>query len=553
MIRTLIAVLFLALSTSAQVLIGSAGYDNNRDALNASEHYLTTSNVNSTLFGKIATFTVDGPVFAQPLYIPGTPDMLIVATMNNSVYAFNADSLSNTPIWSVSLTNGSATPAQHTVTTSCVTEMQGFLDPAGNVGVLSTPVYDANAPHGATIFVVGMTRDGSTTCNTGTGDPGSATLNYRLHALALSNGAEQSGSPQIIAPSTVTGGLNNQRTGLAISNGRVYVGFASWGDIRGYNGVVGSFDEGTLTDGGFNDTPSSGVYGGIWMGGRAPVVDPSGNVYYSTGNGGNSGYPGITFGTQFGMSVIQFTNSATLTFAGWFTTDSAATLNAGDSDLGSSGVILVPGESRLLSIGKGCTIYVIDTSGNLGHHASGDAQLPQAPISVGDAEVTGSDIAFFNNTFYVWAQNGVLHGYAYNTSTHLLATSPAFSGSVYSGGSMGSGAFGPGMAISANGTSNGIVWADMPLGTNGGLGYNSAGRLYAMNAATGAELYDSDQAAANRDQLGQWGKFAPPVVDNGRVFVGSTGNAVVVYGLLAGNPATGATVSGVTLHNAVIQ
>ena len=391
-----------------------------------------------------------------------------------------------------------------------------------------------------------MTRDGSTTCNTGTGDPGSATLNYRLHALALSNGAEQTGSPQIIAPSTVTGGLNNQRTGLAISNGRVYVGFASWGDIRGYNGVVGSFDEGTLTDGGFNDTPSSGVYGGIWMGGRAPVVDGSGNVYYSTGNGGNSGYPGISFGTQFGESVIQFTNAVTLTFSGWFTTDSAVTLNTSDVDLGSSGVILVPGESRLLAIGKGCTIYVIDTSGNLGHHAQGFS----LPISVGDSEVTGSDIAFFNNTFYVWAQNGVLHGYTYNTSTHLLGTSPAFSGSIYSGGSMASGAFGPGMAISANGTSNGIVWADMPIGTNAGLGYNSAGRLYAMDAATGAELYDSDQAAANRDQLGQWGKFAPPVVDNGRVFVGSA-QSHVVFGLLAGNP-QGAAVSHATLSNAVI-
>ena len=116
MIRIILGILLFVVTTPAQVLIGSAGYDNNRDALNASEHFLSTANVNSTTFGKIATFTVDEAVFAQPLYIPGSPNMLIVATMNNSVYAFNADSLSNTPIWQVSLTNGSATPAQHTVT-----------------------------------------------------------------------------------------------------------------------------------------------------------------------------------------------------------------------------------------------------------------------------------------------------------------------------------------------------------------------------------------------------------------------------------------------------
>jgi hypothetical protein len=491
------------------MLIASEGYDNNRDVLNASETKLSPATVNVTSFGKIATFTVDEAVYAQPLYIPGSPDILIVATMNDSVYAFNADTLSNTPIWTANLRNaGSAVPF------ACVSSGESYISTTGNVGVLSTPVYD---PSTQTIYAVSFSYAG------GTCTQFSTTLTYSLNALALSNGAQKFSGP-VTLPLASDGGnvyLNLQRTGLVLSGGQVYVMWASWGDLGSYSGIAAaSYDSGSLAQTSYlnlDPTPTATSGSGVWMSGRAPVIDGSGNVYLVSGNGD------CNYSTQWGQSFLKLT-SGTTTIADWFTTDSCATLNMGDQDIGSSGPILVPGTNYLWGLGKDDTIRVVNIT-NMGHHTTSDSGIVQT-LALGAGKVF-SGPAYFNGHAYIWSGNTTLNAYTFNTSTGQFTSSPAFTGT----NTWTTGYVNPALAISANGTSNGIVWASGPLG-NSGHGATANGILYAYQAGVSGlpELWDSQQNSS-RDAVGEWSKFRSPVVDNGRVFLGTNSSTVVVYGV----------------------
>src|SRR5687767_8163388 len=99
----LVATIVAAWPLHAQITISTNRYDGARTGANLSESRLTTSNVNVTQFGKLFSYTVDGSVYAQPLYMPGvtiagTPrNVLYVATMHDKVYAFDADSPSASP------------------------------------------------------------------------------------------------------------------------------------------------------------------------------------------------------------------------------------------------------------------------------------------------------------------------------------------------------------------------------------------------------------------------------------------------------------------------
>ncbi|MEA2699616.1 MAG: hypothetical protein QOI66_3887, partial [Myxococcales bacterium] len=324
---------------------------------------------------------------------------------------------------------------------------------------------------------------------------------------------------------------NNQRPALALSQGVVYVSWSSFCDTNPFNGWIAGFNATTLAKvGAFNTTPT-GSMAGIWMGAAAPVIDPAGSVYVSTGNGTFDGT------TNFGESVLKLTPSS-LARQSFFTPSNWATLNSVDNDLGSSGPIILPGLNSIVSGSKEGKIYLMNTA-NLG--GTGDGAIPQVFQAV-DTTVVNSTHHIHNSpvawqspaglNLYIWGENDFLRAYRFNTGTQKFNT-PAFAvGSALPPLGMPGGM----MAISANGSSAGsaIVWATTPK-TGDANHMVVPGILRAFNAETLALLWDSNSSA---DDTMSFSKFNPPVVANGKVYVASFSNRVSVYGPRMAPPST---------------
>ena len=502
-----VVALLLAFSASAQIV--REGYDNTGDAANLSETILTPATVGGGTFGKLFTLPVDGSIYAQPLYVPNLSlggaqhNVVFVATMNDVVYAFDADT-SQAALWSKDFRTNGATP---------VVSSTNNID--GNVGIESTPVIDVTTH---TIYVVAYTFESNAAV-------------YRLHALDITTGAEKFGGPAVIG-GTYYGGLTfvpalqQQRPGLAESNGTIWIAFGSFGDVGAYNGWVFGYSASTLQPQFIYADEPTGTDGGIWMAGHAPVIDGSGYVYIATGNGT---YDGVQ---NFGESFLKLTTNGIVT--DWFTPSDFANLTANDEDLGSAGPILIPGTSLLVGGGKEGILYATSTA-NLGHEWALNTQIVQqwTPGYVHTSPAYDSQ----NSTLYIWPSLGKLSAYALNGLMFNIAASSQ-------------------STITAQGTGGalavtpGIVWATLPTTTDleGGT---LSGALYAFQANNLAnELWDSNKNAS-RDSLGTWSKFRAPLVVNGKVYAPSlatstTAGVLNVYGLSAPSGASGASATFVT-------
>ena len=404
----------LCVAASAQVSVLTERYDKSRTGANLAETQLTTSNVNVNSFGKLWSYPVSGSVFAQPLYVPGVnipgkgvKNVLYVETMNDVVYAFDADSNSATPLWSLDLT----TQVAGSTPVPIVDIVQdNTLNIVGNIGIESTPMID---PATNTIYLVARTKE-------------SGRYFQRLHALDTTTGSEKFGGPTVIqgsVPGTGDGSnagtltfdprIENQRSSLALANGQIYMSWASHEDLNAYHGWVMSYSASTLQQTGIWCSTPNGYEGGIWMAGWAPAVDAAGNVYYLSGNG--------TWDTKdFGESILKFGPAQGLPLVDWFTPDDWATLNGGDIDMGSFGPLLVPGTDLIMGGGKKAIFYVAHT-GNLGHEQSGNGQIVQLLNNNSD-EIKGGPV-YWNRSggvgpwLYIWASNDVLKAYHFNGST----------------------------------------------------------------------------------------------------------------------------------------
>ena len=530
--------LFTAFTAIGQVSILTNLYDNNRTGANTNETILTQANVNPQRFGKLFSYPVDGSVYAQPLYVPnlsvtqgqarGTHNVLLVCTMNDSVYAFDADQ--NQTLWSVNFTNAAAG-----VTPVPIADITGSddLNIVGFVGIESTPVID---PATQTMYLVARTKE-----VTGL----STAYVQRLHALDILTGAEKFGGPVAInasAPGTgeqsaggmvpFNGEMNNQRSGLALAHGQVIIAWASHEDDQPYHGWVMAYSASTLAQTGvFCDTPN-GAEGGIWQSGRAPVVDPLGNVYYMTGNGttDESG--------DFGESVLRFNTRSGLTLTDFFTASNFNSLNNGDVDLGSSGLILLPQIDKLVGGGKQGIFYLLNPS-NLGHYVAGDTQVPQEFTATNNEIKPGPAYwvsASKGPLVYLWGEMDVLKAFHYNGTN--FDTTPLLQGTL----STPQGEPGAAIVISASGSTDAsaILWASMPISQDADHGI-VAGMLRAVNATNPTQELWNSQVNAAQDSTGIFAKFTPPVVVNGKVYMASFSDYVHpsyvnVYGLLFPNP-----------------
>jgi outer membrane protein assembly factor BamB len=495
--------------------------DTARSGQNLTETTLTTSNVNSSRFGKLFVISVDGKVDAQPLYLTqltmpnqGTHNVLYVATEHGSVYGFDADS--GTLLWQVSiLAAGETTSDDH----GC-----GQITP--EIGVTSTPVIDPKAgPHG-TIYVVAMSKDGS------------GNYHQRLHALDVTNGAEEFGGPHNIQASFPGTGDNSsggnvvfdpaqyaERAGLLLLNGVVYTGWTSHCDARPYTGWIMGFDESTLAQVSVLNLTPNGNEGSVWMSGAGLAADTSGNIFLLDANGTfDSALDANGFPNQgdFGNAFLRIsTSNQKLAVADYFEMFNQGAENGSDEDLGSGGALLLPdltdgsGQTRHLAVGAGkdSNIYVVDRDA-MGKFNPSKNNIYQEIQSALSGSVFSMP-AYFNNAVYYGAVGDNIKAFA--ISNAQLAGAPA---------SQTGNAFGyPGAtpSISANGTNNAILWAAENAGS---------AVLHAYDATNlSRELYNSNQASGGRDRFGAGNKFITPMITNGKVYVGTT-NGVGVFGLL---------------------
>jgi hypothetical protein len=501
--------------------------DVGRTGQNLSETILSPGNVNSTVFGKLGFLPVSGPVDAEPLYVSNLTvgganhNVVFVATEQDLVYAFDADSFAQ--LWDVSVLGPDETPSD---TREC-----GQITP--NIGITSTPVIDLAAGQHGTIFLVAMSKD--------------ANGNYyqRLHALDLSTGAEQIGSPTTITATFPGSGANSssgqvifdpaqygERAALLLLNGAIYLAWTSHCDSLPYTGWVMGYSEKTLQQLSVINVTPNGSQGSIWMAGDGLAADASGNIYFLDANGtfdttlNSSGFP---INGDYGNSFIKLSTSGnSLAVADYFAMHNTVAESVSDEDLSSGGVMLMPdltdntGKVWHLGVGAGKdgNIYVVNRDSMGKFNPNSDAIYQELPDALGNAPYGSnySTPAYFNNTVFYGPVSQTLK--AFQVSNAQLVVTPSSQSEV----SLSSSGATP--SISANGTSNGIVWA---VESRDGTGV-----LHAYDATNLAnELYNSTQAGT-RDQFGA-NNFIVPMIANGKVYVGTVINGtygVTVLGLL---------------------
>ena len=499
---------FAAMRLPAQTRVTTWHYDNQRTSANTTERLLTPSNVNIQTFGKLFTQPVDGYIVGHPLYLPGisipgkgTYNVVFVATMHDSVYAFDADNGNSGPLWMASLLSYSppgATPVPSTV------QRNGGETGWSEIGVISTPVID---PDSGTLYLVAETyEDGK--------------VIHRLHALDVRSGQERFGGPTTIAATYILNGTIStftdlyqiNRPGLLLANGHVYIAFGSNCCNDYSQGWVMSYNASTLQQEGAFDVEPGKTLASVWQKGAGISADSSGDIYAETGEGFYAP------GTNLSESVFKLSQVGTsLSLTDWFTPYNHQSLSNNDQDM-DQGVLVLPDQPgqfphELIAIAKPGTVYVLNRD-NMGQLCSActttDSQIVQEiPYAVG--RESGTPV-YWNNMVYFTGQGVPVMAFTLNNGQ---LTVPPSAQSIKMGG-------GGHALITANGNSNGILWF-----------INGAKDLFALDARTLQVLYSSSTQAANgRDTLPPLAHFATPIAADGKVFVG-TQNSLVVYGLFS--------------------
>ena len=491
--------------------------DNSRSGINSQELALAPSTVNSSTFGWLFSCAIDGNPYAQPLYVPnlaipgnGTHNVVFVATENDSVYAFDADTKPCVqPLWQTSLIpSGSQAIA---------TPDMDIIFPT--VGITGTPVIDLPT---STLYVVAATQT--------IGTAGSSS--QRLYALDLATGTPEilPGGAQISSPATQAFPFfpanQNQRAALLLDNGTVYVAFGSFGEQGDYNGWVFAYEAGTLNQtGAFDVTPGSfQARGGIWQSGGGPSADANHNVFVVTGDGAfNAGRQEINY--DYSNSFLRLATAGGFSLSDFFTPCDEAS----GQILGTTAPVLLPVSAGstlqphlLIGGSKGGSLYVVNRD-NMGGFVGPcpDSSARVQTIPVGGAIL--STPLFWNDTVYVAPANGNLM--SFTISGGVVASTPLASQSPEPLGPQGATP-----VISSNGTTNAILWL---IDTSGAfVTPNSPAILRAYDATNlSKEIYSSPMAAASPDAAGLAVKFSVPTVANGKVYVG-TQTELDVYGLL---------------------
>lgn len=504
-------------STTAPISVTTYHYDSYRTGWNSKETVLTPSNVASGSFGLLTTLAVDGTVLAQPLLVAGflmpngqTHDVLLVATENDSLYAYDANNYSL--LWQVNF----GTPQ--------LSGDIGCADVPVTYGISSTPVIVRSSASAATIYLIANT------------EPESMTFQSQIHAIDLGTGADLIPPVELTASATLSNGgtmtFNGQdqwsRTGLAWSNNSLYVGIGSHCD-NGSSSISGwmlRYDASLTQKAAFHtiDDPHALELASIWMGGYASAFDEDGNIFFVTGNGS---FDAVTGGANYGESVMSMSPDLS-TVKSFFTPTNELKLNQNDGDFGSGGVMLIPtspGKTPLaVAMGKDPILYLLDRD-HLGGISGGNSGALQATRVSAGAGVWGGPAYYGGSSLlpgaliYYQTDSDVLHSYhvSSNGSPSLLPAASGTSTGGYGGATP---------VVSSNGTkpNTAIVW------------------LVRRSSPLALEAYDAIKLGAPiySATAGTWANpsinaFIAPLEANGRVYVGAQGT-VSVYGMAPSSP-----------------
>lgn len=474
-----------------------------RDGANQQETTLKPSNVNPQQFGKLMSLPVDGQIYAQPLYVPNLAingvqhNVVFVATENDTVYAFDGDGLSDTPLWN-----------KHLASPLHINDQEG-IKPL--LGITSTPVIDSLT--GIMYVLTDGLENGSKV--------------YRLHALSIATGGEMLGGPGIVTGEVQGTGWDSQngiitlegscyqRESLTLdpSSNNVYIGFSHC-----HHGWILAYDKSTLQQTAiFNDT-ADGAGGSFWDGGGAPAIDNSGDLYLIGGTDFDDPAPG------YNNSILRLASSD-LSVVDYFKPSNDALLRMNDADLGSGAAIIMPDNSsdtphELIGGGKDGRIFVIDRD-NMGQFQMTDHVIQEVQTGATQFNNIYSTPTFWNGNVFYHCAYDVVRAFSWDSTTGLLSDSPT------SVGTQRYGVHGATASLSANGSSDAILWEiESSYQLNGGPAI-----LHAYNALDVSQQLYSSQMWGLRDVPGPAVKFVVPTVVDGHVYVG-TGNELEIYGLL---------------------
>ena len=531
-----------AYSASAAVavtdLAGVYTYHNDvaRTGQNLQEYALTPSTVSGGRFGRRWSCGVDGEAYAQPLYVAnlaiggGTHNVLIVATMHNSVYAFDADDPGCRTYWQVSFLG--------TGVTSVPPGYTGCVDITSEIGITGTPVIDAAS---RIVYLVAKTLEGSSYLQ-------------RLHALDVRTGAEATGSPVTIQASVpANGGVtvvftpqwHNQRPGLVLAGGGVYIAWSAHCDVNSWHGWLMRYDATTMAQTAVYNATPNGVGGGIWMSGAAPAVDSSGSLYFSTGNGTFENpvaiVPPFAPGNDFGESFLKL-DPTTLAVQDFYTPSQESAWSVADLDISSAGVTVLPNGAGpaahpnvLVGADKQGHLWMLDRA-QMSHYSSTSDNVVQfltLPNTSGCAPgyCVMAAPAYWNGTVYIAVNSGPLM--ALPLAAGLLPPGTATGTAVAASRSATNFNYpSPTPVISASSATNGIAWVldNNANGTDNGSMPKGPAVLRAYDATNLATMLFSSSTLAADAIAGTAVKFTLPVVANGHVYVAG-GQALTVYGL----------------------
>ena len=518
--------------------------NNFRTGLNNREIALTTANVNTSQFGKQFVLTVDDEVYSQPLVVANLPianglhNVVFIATVNNTIYAFDGDS--GTIYWQKNFT----VPGMHP---PMATDMNSpwctpYTDFTKNIGIVGTPVIDTASGY---MYFVARSTDGTN-------------FEQHLHAISITTGADIAGSPVKIAasvPGTGDGNVggvvsfdpmrNNQRQGLVLVNGVIYMSFSSHCDWNPYHGWILGYNAQTLQQVTvFNDTPG-GENGGIWEAGMGIAADNDGNLFVTTANGTvgdgslytpsgngtdeNNPNPNPTNLANRAESALKLTPSGgSLQINSYFTPDDYVYCNINDLDYGSMGTLLLPNSNCYLTGAKDGKIYLLNKD-NMGGYTQASNQVQQV-LSIGANAGLRCQPAYYKGSsaevVYIWSENDHLRAFSFDHSSNTLT--PYQDLNTANGPQGSSGAV---ISVSSNDTAggSGIVWVSYAETGDANVG-SSPGILRAFDANDIThELWNTEQAAG--DAPGYFAKFCSPTVANGHVYLATFSNRVIVYGL----------------------
>ena len=502
---TILALLSCAIALYAQSSVVTYHNDNSRTGQYLNEILLTPASVKSASFEKRYFFALDGAVYAQPLYLSrvkiagkGFHNVLFVPTSHDSLYALDADDeSSSTPLWKVNFLDAAAG-----VTTVSASDVNCPVIP--ELGISGTPVID---PDSRIIYLIAYTKEA--------GDQ----YVYRLHAIDVTSGAEQPGSPVVIQAPGFVPLDHKQRTALLLLNGTIYSSWSGNCDRGTYHGWVMAHDAKTLQlTGYFND--SAGVSGAsFWNGGAGPAADAQGNVFVVSANGDFEGAVSLA---QYDESVLRIAQAPDLAAADEFTPFNKVLLDQEDLDLGSSGALLLPDEAGsaahpylLFTSGKEGRMYLLDRQA-LGGVQFGSDSGALASLPIPGTHATFGSAAYFNGFIYLAPANSPMM--AFPVAGASLGSLPSASTTNENGP--------PGAtpSISANGSRDGVAWT---------ITADDGGQLLAYDASDLSSLFNSNARLSN--QLPGYTEFSVPTIADGKVFAPAE-HGVAIYGESVSDP-----------------